>query len=160
MRGDEMTADFPDANEVRDDRRAIEQLLYVYAWMVDQRKWELMDSVFAPGATIDYSSTGGRKGPYRPTLEWLDRALAPWPLNLHHITNVCIETHGDEATSRCYFIAPMGRKSPDGSQEVITNAGYYIDSLVRTASGWRIRERICHQTIMIGQLPAGYTIPD
>jgi 3-phenylpropionate/cinnamic acid dioxygenase small subunit len=143
-----------------DDRREIEQLLYTYAWMVDQRRWELMDSVFAPGATIDYTSTGGRRGPYRPTLEWLDRALKPWPLNLHHITNVSIEVEGAAAASRCYFTAPMGRARADGTQEVITNAGYYLDSLTRTAAGWRIRERVCHQVIMVGQLPAGYAIPE
>jgi 3-phenylpropionate/cinnamic acid dioxygenase small subunit len=143
-----------------EDCRAIEQVLYAYAWMVDQRKWELMDTVFAPQATIDYTSTGGRKGPYRPTLEWLDRALKPWPLNLHHITNVSIEIRGDQANSRCYFAAPMARMKPDGSQEVITNAGYYLDNLVRGAAGWRISERVCHQTIMIGQLPRGYVIPE
>ena len=59
-----------------DDRREIEECLYRYAWMVDQRKWELMDSVFTADGTIDYTSTGGKRGPYRPTLEWLDRALA------------------------------------------------------------------------------------
>ncbi|HUA87971.1 MAG TPA: nuclear transport factor 2 family protein [Steroidobacteraceae bacterium] len=143
-----------------DDQRAIEQLLYDYAWMVDQRLWQMMDSVFAPDATIDYASTGGKKGPYRPTLEWLARALAPWPLNLHHITNVAVSVRGDEAQSRCYFSAPMGRARGDGSQEVIVNAGYYLDTLVRTAAGWRIRERVCRQTIMIGQLPPGYAIPE
>jgi 3-phenylpropionate/cinnamic acid dioxygenase small subunit len=146
-------------SDSRDDLRAIEQVLYDYAWMVDQRKWDLMDSVFAPDATIDYASTGGRKGPYRPTLEWLSRALAPWPINLHHITNVHIDLEGDQARARCYFLAPMGRAREDGTQEVITNAGYYLDRLVRTAAGWRIRERICQQTLMIGQLPEGYVIP-
>jgi 3-phenylpropionate/cinnamic acid dioxygenase small subunit len=141
------------------DWRAIEQVLYDYAWMVDRRKWEMMDAVFAPGASIDYTSTGGIKGPYRPTLEWLDRALAGWPINLHHITNVSIRTHGDRADSRCYFTAPMARLRGDGSQEVITNAGYYLDTLVRTGAGWRIQERICEQTVRIGQLPSGYVIP-
>ncbi len=145
--------------QAAEDRREIEQLLYTYAWMVDQRRWELMDLVFAADATLDYTSTGGRRGPYRPTLEWLDRALKPWPLNLHHITNVCIELGAETASARCYFTAPMGRPLPDGTQEVITNAGYYLDTLARTAAGWRIRERLCHQVIMIGHLPAGYAIP-
>jgi 3-phenylpropionate/cinnamic acid dioxygenase small subunit len=145
---------------VANDWRAIEQLLYRYAWMVDRREWQLMDEVFAPGATIDYTSTGGRKGPYRPTLEWLDRALAPWPINLHFISNVMIEVSGDRARSRCYFQAPMGRRRADGSQEVITNAGYYLDDLVRTGAGWRIERRVCEQTVMVGQLPADYAIPE
>lgn len=142
-----------------DDLHAIEQVLYLYGWMVDERKWDLMDSVFAPGATIDYESTGGIKGPYRPTLEWLHRALEPWPINLHHITNVMITLDGDKAKSICYFTAPMARNRPDGAQDVITNAGYYFDDLVRTPAGWRIQTRVCKQTVRIGALPQGYVIP-
>jgi 3-phenylpropionate/cinnamic acid dioxygenase small subunit len=144
----------------REDREEIEQLHYRYAWMVDRREWELMDSVFAEGATIDYTSTGGRKGPYRETLAWLDRALAPWPVNLHYVTNLAIELDGDRARSRCYFLAPMARPRADGSQEVVTNGGCYLDRLVRTAAGWRIAERNCQQTVMIGRLPPGYAIPE
>jgi 3-phenylpropionate/cinnamic acid dioxygenase small subunit len=144
-----------------DDRREIEDCLHRYAWMVDRRKWELMESVFTPDGTIDYTSTGGKRGPYRPTLEWLDRALAPWPINLHLISNISIEFQGpDAARSRCYFFAPMGRARPDGTQEIISNAGYYEDTFARTSAGWRIRERLCTQTIMIGRLPPGYVIPD
>jgi 3-phenylpropionate/cinnamic acid dioxygenase small subunit len=149
------------SSTVTGDRRDIEECLYRYAWMVDQRKWELMDSVFAPDGTIDYTSTGGKRGPYRPTLEWLNRALSGWPINLHMISNISIEfPERDLARSRCYFFAPMGRQRPDGSQEVISNAGYYVDTFVRTAAGWRVRERLCTQTIMIGQLPSGYVIPE
>ena len=146
--------------DAKRDEREIEELMIRYAWMVDQRKWELQDSVFAEDATIDYTSTGGRKGPYRETLRWLDRALEPWPTNLHFITNLSIEVSGDRARSRCYFLAPMARAKPDGTQEVITNAGYYLDALVRTPGGWRISERVCQQTVMIGQLPPGYAIPN
>ena len=143
------------------DYRAIEQLLFRYAWMVDRRKWELMDEVFAPGGTIDYASTGGPGAmPYRAALEWLDRALKPWPLNLHHITNIAVDIDGDRGESRCYFTAPMGRPSAGGGQDVITNAGYYLDTLVRTPRGWRIATRFCDMTIQIGSMPGDYTIPD
>jgi hypothetical protein len=54
----------------------------------------------------------------------------------------------------------MARAQPDGSQDVITNAGVYLDALVRTPDGWRISERVCQQTIMIGRLPDGYAIPE
>jgi 3-phenylpropionate/cinnamic acid dioxygenase small subunit len=142
------------------DRLEIEDLLHLYAEMVDRREWAKMDRIFALEATIDYTSTGGQKGPFRETLAWLDRALESWPINLHVVSNAIIEIDGDNATSRCYFHAPMARQSPEGGQYVITNAGRYVDRLLRTADGWRIVERVCEQTIMDGALPEGYRIPD
>jgi 3-phenylpropionate/cinnamic acid dioxygenase small subunit len=147
------------------DYRAVEQLLFRYAWMVDRRKWELMDEVFSPDGTIDYASTGGPGVmPYRAALEWLDRALAPWPFNLHHITNIAVDIDGDRGESRCYFTAPMARPTRTndggGGQDVVTNAGYYLDTLVRTPQGWRIAARTCDMTVQIGSVPSDYTIPD
>jgi len=141
------------------DRIEIEELLHRYAEMVDRRDWAEMDRIFALEATIDYTSTGGQKGPFRETLAWLDRALESWPLNLHAISNVILEIDGDVARSRCYFHAPMGRET-DSGQHIITNAGRYLDVLNRTVDGWRIVERVCEQTIMQGALPEGYKIPD
>lgn len=142
-----------------EDRIEIQELMNRYARMVDERAWHEMDRVFAPGATIDYRSTGGVAGPYEETLGWLGRALEPWPINLHFITNLTISLDADHAQSRCYFHAPMGRAGDGGEQLVITNAGYYDDELVRTSEGWRISARHCEQTIMIGSLPSGYEIP-
>lgn len=148
-----------DALRAIQDRREIEELMYRYAEMVDQRDWKEMDRIFALEATIDYTSTGGVAGPFRETLAWLDRALESWPVNLHIVTNLMIEIEGDTARTRCYFHAPMGRNGSDGEQLIITNAGRYEDRLARTSDGWRIVERVCHQTIMQGALPEGYEIP-
>lgn len=143
------------------DFREIEQLLYRYAWMVDKREWHLMDQVFAPDGTIDYQSTGGPgKMPYRAALKWLNDALAGFPINLHHITNISVETSGNTGKARCYFTAPMGKEMPDGSKFFITNAGFYLDDLVRVEGEWRIASRWCDMTVQIGQLPEGHVIPD
>lgn len=142
------------------DRNEITDLMHLYAEMVDRREWKMMDRIFALEATIDYTSTGGHSGPFRETLAWLDRALESWPVNLHIVTNLLIEIDGDKASARCYFHAPMGRNAPDGSQFIITNAGRYLDRLIRTNAGWRILSRHCQQTIMQGSLPEGYSIPE
>jgi 3-phenylpropionate/cinnamic acid dioxygenase small subunit len=148
-----------DLREIK-DRAEIEKLMFLYAEMVDQRDWALMDRIFALEATVDYTTSGGIKGPFREVLAWLDRALEAWPINLHQISNLIVEFEGEnEARSRCYFNSPMGRKNPDGSQLIITNAGSYKDRLVRTNDGWRIVERYCNQTVMEGSLPEGYEIP-
>ncbi len=141
------------------DRIEIEELMHRYARMVDRREWSLMHSVFAPGASIDYVSTGGQAGPYEQVLGWLHRALEPWPLNLHFISNLELRLEGERGHSTCYFHAPMGRLEPDGSHTIITNAGYYEDELVRLEPGWRIARRHCEQTLRIGRLPEGYVIP-
>jgi 3-phenylpropionate/cinnamic acid dioxygenase small subunit len=141
------------------DRLEIRELLDHYATVVDARAWDRLGEVFTADASVDYTSTGGKKGELAPVMAWLARALAPWPHNLHCISNVSIELAGERARSRCYFQAPMGR-GPLGSQEMIVNAGWYEDDLVRTPAGWRICKRVCTQTVMIGSLPPGYAIPD
>lgn len=143
------------------DTAEIEQVLYRYAWMVDQRKWNLKDDVFAPGGTIDYATTGGPGATeYSKALAWLDEALTDWPINLHHITNITVDIDGDSAKSRCYFTAPMGRKEQDGSSTFITNAGYYLDDLRKIDGKWLITKRYCDMTVQIGTLPEGHSIPD
>ena len=142
------------------DRLAIQDVLHRYAELVDRREWTALEEVFAEDATVDYASTGGQSGPLRPVMEWLARALEPWPLNLHFISNVRIELDGDRARARSYFQAPMGRVAADGTHEAVVNAGYYRDELVRTPEGWRIRERVCEQVMQLGSLPPGYRIPD
>jgi 3-phenylpropionate/cinnamic acid dioxygenase small subunit len=150
-------------SEIR-DRLEIQELMHRYAEMVDRRDWKQMDRVFALEATIDYTSTGGHAGPFRETLAWLDRALESWPINLHLISNLIIEFDSGKdrkiASARCYFHAPMARESGESGQYIITNAGYYVDRVVRTQDGWRILERVCHQILMQGSLPDGYKIPD
>ncbi len=141
------------------DRLEIHDLLHRYALMVDRREWKRMDTVFAPDATIDYRTSGGIEGPHREVLGWLDRALEPWPLNLHFISNIVLDLDGDRGRSTCYFHAPMGRPGAEGMQEIITNLGYYEDDLIRTEHGWRIQHRNCQQTMMLGSLPEEYEIP-
>ncbi|MEZ4333342.1 MAG: nuclear transport factor 2 family protein [Myxococcota bacterium] len=143
------------------DRLAIQALLYRYARMVDFRQWELFDQVFAKEATCDYVSSGGIRGPAREVMDWLDRALAPWPTNIHAVTNLEIEFEPERrgARSTCYFVAPMARGEMGRDQLVITNSGLYVDRLRKTEAGWRIVEREMRMTIMQGALPEGYAIP-
>lgn len=143
------------------DRLSIERLLYRYARMVDFRQWQLFDQVFAKDAVCDYVSSGGIKGSAREVMDWLDRALAPWPTNIHAVTNVEIEFDAERrsAGSTCYFVAPMARGEMGRDQHVITNSGLYVDRVRKTAEGWRIVEREMRMTIMQGALPSGYVIP-
>ena len=46
------------------DRHDISDLLSRYGVAIDSRQWDLLDTVFTPDATIDYSSSGAPKGSY------------------------------------------------------------------------------------------------
>ncbi len=142
------------------DRLEIQDLMTRYTQVVDFRDWDRLSEVFATDATADYTPTGGISGSFEEVMSWLDRALAAWPVNLHAVSNLAITFDGpDQATSQCYFTAPMAAGTV-GAQLVLTNGGHYNDRLLRTAKGWRIAHRTCTTTVMIGSLPEDYQIPE
>jgi 3-phenylpropionate/cinnamic acid dioxygenase small subunit len=124
------------------DRIEIDDLLTRYATAVDTRNWDLYQSVFTADAVIDYTSSGGIRGELAEVTKWLSDALSIFSMSQHMVTNRDIRVAGDTATSRSYFYNPMGRTKRDGTLSLMFVGGYYRDQLRRTATGWRISERI------------------
>lgn len=141
------------------DRLEINDLLTRYTVAIDTKDWGLLDTCFLPDAQLDYTQTGGIKGPYAEVREWLGKALAAFPMTVHFISNSTVELAGDEASSRTYVINPMGFPKDDGTLHIFTVGGYYVDKLVRTVDGWRIAERLEESAFMDGTLPEALQIP-
>ena len=141
------------------DRIEIQDLLVRYTKAIDEKDWELLDRCFTPDAEVDYTSSGGIAGSYPEAREWLAKALAPFPMTVHYITNSEVNLDGDRATARTAVLNPMGFANPDGSLHQFTVGAYYVDELVRTAEGWRIRSRREDQAFMEGTLPEALQIP-
>lgn len=142
------------------DRCEIERLLYLYAEMLDRKRWPLMDQIFTLEATIDFESAGGIHGPFREALAWLARTLDFWPKSLHTVSNPIIDFDGErEARVRCYFRAELSRQTHDGARSRLSNAGIFSDRLLRTVDGWRILERRVELTHMEGDPIRGQGIP-
>ena len=70
-----------------------------------------------------------------------------------------VQIEGDEVRSRTYVLNPMGFQNPDGSLHIFTVGAYYIDELVRTGAGWRIKQRVEEQAFLEGTLPEALQIP-
>jgi 3-phenylpropionate/cinnamic acid dioxygenase small subunit len=136
------------------DRLDIEDVLTRYAWSIDTASWDGLDEVFTPDAFIDYTSAGGIKGNYPEIKEWLSTVLPFFAAYQHLVTNKDIRIDGDTATSRCQFYNPMVQKADDGGTSMFFVGGEYRDQLVRTADGWRIKERIEHSVWTDGNVPA------
>jgi len=124
------------------DRIEIHDLLVRYSHAIDTRDFDGLDSVFTPDAFIDYSSMGGAKGSLPEIKEFLRKAMAQFSGFQHMIANSMIELRGDTATGRTMCHNPMVLTRPDGRTHVFYCGLWYVDRLVRTPAGWRIRERV------------------
>ena len=135
------------------DRLQIQDLLTRYALAIDTKDWALLDTCFLPDSTVDYTSTGGRKGTYPEIRRWLAEALAPFAVTMHCIGNTTVELEGDRARARSYLWNPMGYQKPDGDIHWFTVSAHYVDEIARTSHGWRIQKRVIEQSAIMGGLP-------
>jgi len=141
------------------DRIRINDLLVRYTLAIDTKDWDLLDSVFQPDATVDYTTSGGIRGKYPEVKAWLEKVLATFPMTQHLISNSTITIDGDRATGRTMVFNPMGLKNKEGQLQVFYVGAYYLDKLVRTPEGWRIAERFEEQAFFDGALPEGFQVP-
>ena len=130
------------------DRIEINDLLVRYTVAIDEKDWELLDTVYTPDAKVDYTSSGGIKGEYPEVRAWLAKALAAFPMTQHLISNSVVELAGDRATARTMVFNPMGTANDRGGYKLFFVGGWYEDKLVRTAAGWRIAERFERKAFM------------
>jgi hypothetical protein len=136
------------------DRLDIEELLSRYAWALDSKEFDRLDEVFTPDAHLDYESSGGVAGAYPEVKAWLAGILPHFPAYQHYVTNKLVTIDGDRAESRSALYNPMVMKRPDGSRGIFFVGAEYHDQLVRTPSGWRIRDRVEHSIWTDGEFPA------
>lgn len=141
------------------DRIQIQDLLVRYTRAIDTKDWNLLDTCFLPDAEVDYTATGGVAGRYPEVRAWLAKALAPFPITVHYITNSQVELDGDRARVRTLVHNPMFFANPDGSLHDFTVGATYVDELVWTDDGWRIAKRSEDAGYMQGQLPKALQIP-
>jgi hypothetical protein len=153
------------------DRIEVEDLLERYTSCIDAKDWDGLDSVFAPDAILDYSSSGGPPaGPYPEIKAWLQRALAIFPMTQHMIGKSRIQIDGDTAQCRSIFYNPMGMPTDsDGNftadaakqagLHTFVVGGFYNDTCKRTPDGWRIVKKVEEQAYLTGGLAPGFDVP-
>lgn len=125
------------------DRFEIQDLVFHYADLIDQKNIDELRNVFTPDAHIDYSAMGGTIGGLEDTLEFLSGALsqALFPNTQHLNANVQIFVDGDCAKGRVMCFNPMEMVTPDGSSQTFFLGLWYADEYRRTVNGWRISRR-------------------
>lgn len=124
------------------DRMEINNLLIDYCNAIDSGDFDGLDAVFTPDALIDYSALGGPRGSYPEIKSYLARVLPQFPARQHLIANSRIWIEGDAARGRTMCHNPMEMPLGSGGTQVAFYGLWYLDRLVRTPAGWRIRERV------------------
>src|SRR5262245_10113796 len=116
-----------------DDRAEVTAVLDRYAEALDDRRWELLDRVFAPEAVFDAGEyvARGRAQIVATIRTYLDHC-GP---SQHLLGNHRVELDGDRARSRVYVRAfPLCRDRSDPRHYDV--GGEYADELRRTPEGW------------------------
>jgi 3-phenylpropionate/cinnamic acid dioxygenase small subunit len=120
------------------DRDDIADVLIRYATGVDAKNWPLFRTCFTDDVHADYGDIGVWDG-VDAIATWMEATHGTMPATNHMITNIAVELNGATAHATSYVHAVLAI-TPDSSQ-FVDAVGSYHDTLVRTADGWRIRER-------------------
>ena len=123
------------------DRFEINDLLVRYCTALDSQNFDDFDEIFTPDAVIDYSAMGGACGSVAEIAKWLKKTMANFPAYQHLIANSTVSIDGDRATARTMCHDPMVIDRGEGRSDVFVCGLWYVDELVRTPAGWRIRKR-------------------
>jgi hypothetical protein len=134
------------------DWHAVDDLLSAYATAVDTKDWDLLRSLFAAEAVLDYTGSQGPRGSFEEVLPFLQQGLGLFSVTQHFLTNRRIMVNGDRATSTAYLYNPMGRDDGNGGLQLMVVGGRYTSSYDRTAEGWKFTEHTVR--ILWGPRPA------
>lgn len=120
------------------DRMEIRELITRYTRAIDTRSFDDLDSVFAEGAILDYSSVDGPVDTLDVARPWVIDGLSLFTRYQHTIGQVAIDFDGaDSARATAYFINPLVMTDPEGKEILWEVGGYYHHDVVRTPEGWR-----------------------
>jgi hypothetical protein len=137
-----------------DDRVEIHEVLALHGHLCDAGAYERFYEVFTPDLEVDAGDLGRRPLPAgdtsRPRLDTYiaaARRIGPGETLALHASNIIVREDGDGA--RAWSKGLTVKK--DGSVASFT----YVDRLVRTSGGWRIR----HRKVSVSQKPGGALEP-
>jgi SnoaL-like domain len=139
------------------DSAAIIQLINLYGFAVDTQRWDLFDRIFASDVDADYSAAAH----WRELKSFkADFAAfhAPFDSTQHCMMNHLVHVDGDTAQAFTYGTWRLIRRAAEGLP-LWDGSGWYEDELVRSAAGWRIKQRICRVVWWTGNPLVNETIP-
>lgn len=126
------------------EERAIERILFDYAYYLDMNMPEQMAELFVEDCEVSYAPNFGAKGleAYKKTLDGIGTFFRG---TTHHVSNIAIDWVSDtEATVRAVVLAVhrYTKERPDGILY-----GQYHDVVVKEGGQWKFKTRILKTTM-------------
>jgi hypothetical protein len=128
------------------DRASIRDVLVAYCHAQDQNLWQLWDGVFTQDATIELP--GVTPDPLSPSghRDLLVEFNVGKISSQHALSNTLYAIEGDVARTVTELTAiSLHETGTPGVLRRTSWMGLYIDDLLRTQKGWRIRHRVIAQ---------------
>lgn len=107
-----------------------------YCRAVDSKDWGLYRSLLTDDAHLDYSAAGLFVGGADDAAGYLTRHQESISVGMHYVTNVESRVDGDAATVVAMWFNAVALP---GAESIAFSHGRWHDEMVRTPSGWRIR---------------------
>jgi hypothetical protein len=126
------------------EERAIERMLFDYAYFLDMNMPDAMAELFVDECEVSYAPNFGAKGidEYKKTLEGIGTFFVA---TTHHVSNICIDfASSTEASVRSVVMAihRYTKERPDGLLY-----GQYHDEVVKLDGRWKFRVRTLKTTL-------------
>lgn len=122
-------------------REAITQNLYRYCRGMDRIDNDLANSVFMPGAQVEYGADI-YAGPATGFVEAIAETHRGRTISHHQIGNILIEVDGEDAVSEAYVTVTLHRKDEEGRLIQGRGIGRYLDKWKRQGKDWKIAHRV------------------
>jgi len=119
-----------------EDKEAIRELLSEYCFRLDEFRFADLGALFTEDG--EWIARYARACGPAEIAALMARNIPAEPKRKHFIMNSLIRLDGDRASARTSYLVVL---QASGSGLVPSVAGTYEDQLVRTAGGWRFRER-------------------
>jgi 3-phenylpropionate/cinnamic acid dioxygenase small subunit len=122
------------------DRAEINDVLLRYSEALNAADWDTWASCFTEDAQLVYTTAGGIAGSVADAVAWLSQTMLAFDMRIGRISNVLTTfVSGSEArvSSQYSMMMRLAGETPT----YIEAAGWYDDTVVRTADGWRLANR-------------------
>jgi 3-phenylpropionate/cinnamic acid dioxygenase small subunit len=134
------------------DREAISDLIHRFGVVLDDQRFDDLQSVFAEDATI--TTPGGRAQGLDAIVAQATRNHTPELRTQHLVTDLVVDLDGERARARANYLAVFATGSGDPAPSPRFQIGsVYRFELVRTTGGWRLHTMEMLPTWAVGERP-------